>query len=106
MWCSLFGSIAFGAALAAWGEADAGSERASGFSGCVRGVAERSSQVFSGAADEKSQTRVFVCTRSSAEAFTDVHSIAAMHASTTHARVRKRSSVATRVARAVTVFRV
>jgi hypothetical protein len=55
--------------------------------------------MFSGSANEKSQTRVFVGTRSSAEAFVVAHIIAATHASTMHARTRKRSSVATRAAR-------
>lgn len=57
------------------------------------------SQVFSGCANEKSQTRVFVCVLGVADAIVAAHSIAATHASTTHARARKRSRVAMRAAR-------
>jgi hypothetical protein len=53
----------------------------------------------SGAADSKAQTRVLACTAGFADARLAAHSIAAMHASTTHARARKRSRVATTVAR-------
>lgn len=56
-------------------------------------------RMFSGAAEEQSQTRAFVCTPGFAEAFVVAHSIAAKQASSMHARARKRSSVATSVAR-------
>jgi hypothetical protein len=60
----------------------------------------------SGAVDSKPQTRVFVCTLGFADAELAAHSIAAMHASTTRARARRRSRVATTMVRAGTVFRV
>lgn len=56
-------------------------------------------QVFSGSANSKSQTHVFGCTLGFADAMVAMHSIAAMHASTVHARARTRSRLATTVAR-------
>jgi hypothetical protein len=76
------------------------------FPGAFRHLQARWSRRSVRSQTKKSQTRVCACTADCADARLAVQTIAATHASITHARARKRSRVATTVARAVTIFRV